>query len=158
MRSAGNSPAPPVQPSQPESAEGAVRRPRARSVESKRRRSRSTPVARAFRALGIVEMSDDVELLVENEDLLTLLTHYATATGDREAWLDRVMTLDDAKPEELVRMHGLLIAGDLLEQNTGATPVLRRDGVPCCYRVTTAGQRALRRVQEWQESGEEEWS
>jgi hypothetical protein len=98
-------------------------------------------------------MSDDVELLVENEDLLALLTHYATAAEDREAWQDRVMTLDDAKPEELVQMHGLLIAGDLLEQNTGATPVLRRDGVPCCYRITTAGQRAHARAQEWLESG-----
>lgn len=104
-------------------------------------------------------MSDDVELLVENEDLLALLTHYATAAEeDREAWQDRVMAFDDAKPEELVQMHGLLLAGDLLEQNTGATPVLRREGVPCCYRVTTAGQRALRRVKEWLESGEEEWS
>lgn len=104
-------------------------------------------------------MSEDVELLIENPPLLSLLTHYADAAGeDRETWLDRIMTLEAAKPEELVRMHGLLLAGDWLEQNTGMTPVLRREGVPCCYRLTSNGRRALRRVKERLESGDEEWS
>lgn len=156
MRSAGNTPAPSAQPSRPEPAADQGRRPHGRAVEPKRSRGRSSPVARAFRALGVVDMSEDVELLVENQDLLTLLTHYAAE--DREAWQDRVMSVDGAKPEELVTLHGLLLAGDLLEQNTGSTPVLRRDGVPCCYRVTTAGRRALRRVQERLESNEDEWN
>jgi hypothetical protein len=104
-------------------------------------------------------MVDDVELLVENQPLLALLTHYAQAgTEDREAWQDRVMTLGGAKPDELVRLHGLLLAGDWVEQNTGSTPTLRREGVPACYRVTTGGQRALRRIKERLESGEEEWN
>jgi hypothetical protein len=89
-------------------------------------------------------MFDDVQQLREDAGLFHLLSHYAAAgAADREAWQDRVMHLDLVPAEALARLHGKLIAGDWIEQNTGATPVLQRGAVPCCYRVTPAGRRAL---------------
>lgn len=157
MHSAGNRTAQPAPTSPPDPAREEAARPESTPVQSKPRRCRSSQVARTLRAIGIIDMTEDVGLLIENRPLLTLLTHYADAGAeDRLVWQDRVMTIDGAKPDDLVTLHGLLLAGDWLEQNTGATPVLRRDGVPCCYRITTAGQRALRRVRERLESGDEE--
>jgi hypothetical protein len=89
-------------------------------------------------------MFDDLQPLLDNQLLLKLLAHYAEAAGeDREAWQDRVMEMDGARPEDLVRWHGLLLAGEWIEQNTGVTPVLQRGAVRSCYRVTRAGRRAL---------------
>jgi hypothetical protein len=93
------------------------------------------------------EIMDELQLLRDNDSLHRLLRHYGEAAGeDREAWQDRVMHLDGTCPDELARLHGLLLAGDWLEQNTGATPVLQRGAVPCCYRITGAGRRALKRI------------
>jgi hypothetical protein len=39
-----------------------------------------------------------------------------------------------------------LIAQGWVEQNTGATPVLKPGVISACYRVTSAGQRALKRT------------
>jgi hypothetical protein len=92
-------------------------------------------------------MFDELERLGENAHLLTLLAHYARAGEvDRETWQDRLMQLDGARPEDLVRLHGELIAYDWIEQNTGLTPAPRGGAVPQCYRVTPAGLRALRQV------------
>jgi hypothetical protein len=100
---------------------------------------------------------DELQLLRDNESLQQLLRHYGEAAGeDREVWQDRVMHLDGARPDELARLHGLLLASDWLEQNTGATPVLRRGAVPRCYRITSAGLRALKRVEVLQEEEDEE--
>ena len=39
------------------------------------------------------------------------------------------MELEGAKPRDLVRLHGQLLARGWVEQNTGATPVLRPGSV-----------------------------
>jgi hypothetical protein len=82
-------------------------------------------------------MFDELERLGENEDLFALLAHYArVGTADREAWQGRLALLNGAGAEDLVRLHGELIAYDWVEQNTGEVPV--------CYRLTPAGLRAFR--------------
>jgi hypothetical protein len=93
-------------------------------------------------------MFDDLDNLRADPRLLQLLRHYAEGSAaDREAWQDRVMELPGVRAEALAKLHGRLLACDWLEQNTGATPVLLRGAVPRCYRVTPAGQRALKRAQ-----------
>ncbi|HKI38384.1 MAG TPA: hypothetical protein VKA46_41425 [Gemmataceae bacterium] len=85
-------------------------------------------------------MFDELERLGENEHLFALLAHYARAgAADRETWQGRVMRMDGLRAEDLVKLHGELIAYDWIEQNTGAVPV--------CYRVTPAGLRAFREAQ-----------
>ena len=92
-------------------------------------------------------LSDGWPRLRQSEALGRLLTHYADlGAADREAWLDRRMGLEGAEPRELVRLHGQLIACGWVEQNTGATRVLRPGAVAACYRVTAAGLRALRQA------------
>jgi hypothetical protein len=104
-------------------------------------------------------MFDDVDHLRDDAGLLQLLSHYAEAgSDDRAAWQDRVMQLDGAAPEALVKLHGRLLACDWIEQNTGAAPGLRDGRVPCCYRVTTAGQRALKQARARREAEEDELS
>jgi hypothetical protein len=66
--------------------------------------------------------------------------------ADREAWQDRRMDLEGVEPRELVRRHGQLLARGWVEQNTGATPVLKPGAVAARYRVTAAGLRALRQA------------
>jgi hypothetical protein len=92
-------------------------------------------------------MFDEVQQLRDDAGLFRLLDHYAQAgAADREAWQDRVMHREDVAPEALSRLHGQLLACDWIEQNTGATPLLRRGAVPGCYRITTAGLRALKQA------------
>jgi hypothetical protein len=82
-------------------------------------------------------MFDEFERLGENEHLFGLLAYYARAgNDDREAWQRRLMQVEGVRAEDLVKLHGELIAYDWVEQNTGA--------VPACYRVTPAGLRAFR--------------
>jgi hypothetical protein len=82
-------------------------------------------------------MFDELERLGESENLFALLTHYARAgAADREAWQGRLGQLNGARAEDVVRLHGELIAYDWAEQNTGEVPV--------CYRLTPAGLRAFR--------------
>lgn len=88
--------------------------------------------------------------MYEDDDLLTvpglldLLNHYAgLAQPDRHAWQDRLMEQGDLAPRDLTRLHGELIASGYIEQNTGHT-LPNRPGVAACYRITTAGLRALR--------------
>jgi hypothetical protein len=94
-------------------------------------------------------MLDELELLSTDERLFQLLSHYAHAgAGNPLGWHDRCMELLGAEPRELVKLHGLLIAHQWLDQNTGSTPLLKR-GIPaCCYRITAAGLRALERAEE----------
>jgi hypothetical protein len=90
-------------------------------------------------------MFDELERLGETEPLFDLLAHYARAgADDREAWQDRLMQMEGVRAEELVKLHGELIAYDWVEQNTGALPAVRAGAVPQCYRVTPAGLRAFR--------------
>lgn len=92
-------------------------------------------------------MFDELDHLREDARLAALLTHYAECgDADREAWQDRLMALDGVPPETLVKLHGALLAFDWLEQNTGTVPASRPDTVPQCYRITAAGQRALRKA------------
>lgn len=102
-------------------------------------------------------MFDELDRLVEERHLLLLLSHYAQfPLVDREGWQDRLMVMDGVAAEDLVRLHGELIAQDWIEQNTGNTPVLGAGAVPQCYRVTSAGLRALKQAQAaWtEEAGE----
>jgi hypothetical protein len=92
-------------------------------------------------------MFDDLERLCGDGNLLTLLTQYAEAgSADRAAWQDRVMELEGVGPKELARLHGELIAHGWVEQNTGLTPVLKPGVAAACYRITSAGQRALKQA------------
>ena len=76
--------------------------------------------------MGTEALSDGWPRLRQSEALGRLLTHYADlGAADREAWQDRRMALEGVESRELVRLHGQLIACGWLEQNTGATPVLR---------------------------------
>ena len=94
-------------------------------------------------------MFDEFERLCRTKSLLRLLGHYADlGAKDREAWQDRVMSLEGVSPRELSRLHGELIACGWLEQNTGLTPGVKAGAVPGCYRVTPAGLRALRQVRD----------
>lgn len=91
---------------------------------------------------------DEMERLRTTEELYGLLRHYADlAIPDRQAWQDRLAEFANASPRELVRLHGELLAYGWLEQNTGLTPVLRIGAAPACYRVTSAGLRALKNLQ-----------
>ena len=81
-------------------------------------------------------MLDDIQRLRSNQHLLQLLSHYA-APG-KETWTNRLMQLDGAAPSDLVKLHGELIAFSWADQNTGQ--------VPCCYRVTASGLRAIQQV------------
>ena len=92
-------------------------------------------------------MLDELHVLQRNEYLSRLLAHYAEAGAtDREAWQNRVMNLEGVEGQELVKLHGKLIAFDWIEQNTGAVPILQQGPVPQCYRVTGAGLKALKMV------------
>jgi hypothetical protein len=92
-------------------------------------------------------MFNELVRLRDTPSLFELLSHYAgLATPDRQAWQDRQMQQDDCDPRDMIRLHGELIAHGWMEQNTGLAPLLRKDAVPACYRVTTAGIRALKQV------------
>jgi hypothetical protein len=92
-------------------------------------------------------MFDELEYLRASESLRRLLAHYAQmGTSDREVWQDRLMQLDGVEPRELTRLHGDLLAFGWIEQNTGITSTSKPGMVSSCYRITTQGQRALKRA------------
>jgi hypothetical protein len=92
-------------------------------------------------------MFDELERLREGKGLFDLLTHYhELAAIDRQVWQDRLAEMEGVPPRELVKLHGELLAYGWLEQNTGLTPVLRLGAAASCYRITTAGVRALKQV------------
>ncbi len=93
--------------------------------------------------------TDEMDRLRATKELYDLLTHYQEAGGgDRQAWQDRLQEMENVGARELVRLHGELLAFGWIEQNTGMTPALRPGGAPACYRITTAGLRALRQARE----------
>jgi hypothetical protein len=92
-------------------------------------------------------MFDEMEQLNGSAELRRLLAHYAQlGAADREAWQDRLMEMDGVAPKDLVRLHGELIAFGWVEQNTGMTPGRKPGVVAGCYRITAAGQKALKRA------------
>ena len=94
-------------------------------------------------------MLDEAEELDESTSLFHLLRHYAEpGVANREAWQDRVMALDELGTRELSRLHGELIARGWVEQNTGVTPIVKPGVAAACYRITTHGLRAYRKVRE----------
>lgn len=92
-------------------------------------------------------MFDEMDRLRHGKELSALLAHYADlAAPDRQAWQDRVTELNGVEPRELIKLHGELIAFGWLEQNTGATPVLKQGFAPACYRITPSGLRAVKQL------------
>ena len=94
-------------------------------------------------------MTDELEQLREDARLCDLLSRYSEAgAADRAAWLDRVLSIGDAGPADLSRLHGQLLAAAWIEQNTGYAVASGAGQVRQCYRVTPAGRQALRRHDE----------
>jgi hypothetical protein len=92
-------------------------------------------------------MFDELERLREVKELYDLLTYYQErGAADRQVWQDRLAEMAGIAPRELVKLHGELLAYGWLEQNTGLTPVLRVGSAASCYRITTAGIKALKQV------------
>ena len=81
-------------------------------------------------------MLDDIQRLRSNPHLLQLLSHYAVQ--GKETWTNRLMDMEGVAPSELSKLHGELIAFSWADQNTGQ--------VPCCYRVTASGLKAIQQV------------
>ena len=62
-------------------------------------------------------MFDDLDVLRSSPELQQLLSHYIQSTPeDQEAWLDRLMELEGVEPQDLVKLHGKLIAFSWLER------------------------------------------
>ncbi len=92
-------------------------------------------------------MFDELERLRDVKELFDLLTHYQDlAAADRQVWQDRLAEMEGVEPRHLVKLHGELLAYGWLEQNTGLTPSLRPGAAAGCYRITTAGIRALKQA------------
>ena len=92
-------------------------------------------------------MFDELERLRDEKELCDLLTHYAElGAADRQVWQDRLGEMQGVQPRTLVKLHGELLAYGWLEQNTGLTPLPRLGAAASCYRITTAGIRALKQV------------
>lgn len=86
-------------------------------------------------------MYDELDSLREVAGLVDLLRHYADlAAPDRLLWQKRVSAHPTHDRRTLTRLHGELIAGGWVEQNTGHSVA--------SYRVTPAGLRALRDLTE----------
>jgi hypothetical protein len=81
---------------------------------------------------------DEQQQLLRDKRLFQLLSHYVRGNEEnREIWQNRVMDLSGARPEDVVRLHGRLLACEWIEQNTGG-------GLTACYRATTGGRRAFK--------------
>jgi hypothetical protein len=92
-------------------------------------------------------MFDELERLRDVKELFALLRHYQqVGEADQQAWQDRLVEMEGVEPRQLVKLHGELLAYGWLEQNTGLTPVLRPGAAASCYRITSAGIRALKQA------------
>jgi hypothetical protein len=92
-------------------------------------------------------MFDELQRLRDMKELSDLLRHYQqVGEADRQAWQDRVAEMEGVEPRQLVKLHGELLAYGWLEQNTGLTPMLRAGAAASCYRITSAGIRALKQL------------
>jgi hypothetical protein len=85
-------------------------------------------------------MFDYLERLRNSPKLLQLFSHYAKLSeADPQAWHPRLMAMESDEKVDLSKLHGELIAFDFVDQNTGS--------LPCCYRLTRAGLKALRQIE-----------
>jgi hypothetical protein len=92
-------------------------------------------------------MFDEVERLLQSAELFELLTHYGDlGKEDREIWHDRLTEFQGARGRDLTRLYGELLAHGWLEQNTGDTPILELGRFASCYRIGSAGLKALKEV------------
>jgi hypothetical protein len=92
-------------------------------------------------------MFDEMDRLRESKELLHLLTHYADlGKADRQLWQDRLMESEGMPGRDLVKRHGELLAYGWIEQNTANTSTGRQGAASCCYRITSAGVRALKQA------------
>lgn len=92
-------------------------------------------------------MFDEMDRLREAKGLYGLLEYYGKlGAADRQAWQDRLAEMEGMASREVVKLHGELLAYGWLEQNTGMTPLLRPGAAPSCYRITSAGLRALKQA------------
>jgi hypothetical protein len=89
-------------------------------------------------------MLDEIAHLRTNPPLLQLLTHYARgAEPNRDAWHNRLMSIDGVERSEITQLHGELLAYDWIELNGGQSDHLLPGA---CYRITMDGLRAYRMV------------
>jgi hypothetical protein len=92
-------------------------------------------------------MVDELQQLRTPFELFQLLAHYgALGVTDREAWQNRLMEMPNLQANELVKLHGDLLAYGWIEQNTGVVSVFQPGTVAQCYRITPAGQKALKQA------------
>lgn len=83
-------------------------------------------------------MFDEIGRLASDLKLKELLEHYGLlGLENREIWQARLSLMDGVDERGISRLFGTLIAFGWIEQNTG--------GPGCSYRITSSGQRALRR-------------
>jgi hypothetical protein len=93
-------------------------------------------------------MFDEMDRLRDAKELCELLDHYRQLAGpDRQAWQDRLSEMNGVAARDLVKLHGELLAYGWIEQNTGTIPTAQPGAAPGCYRITTAGIRALKQLQ-----------
>lgn len=92
-------------------------------------------------------MFDEMDRLRSSLELGQLLLHYfELGQEDRQSWQDRLDELENVPRREVVRLHGELLAYGWLEQNTGLTPILAAGRHSACYRITSAGQKAIKQL------------
>jgi hypothetical protein len=85
-------------------------------------------------------MLENMDRLRNNPQLLQLFNHYARiGEANPEAWHSRLTVMECDGKIDLVKLHGELIAFDFIEQNTGQ--------LPCRYRLTRGGLKALREIE-----------
>jgi hypothetical protein len=93
-------------------------------------------------------MLDELEQLRDCPALLRLLSHYADrGATDRAVWQDRLMEMESVPGAEMVKLHGFLLGQLWLEMNVGFAKGKGVDVMASCYRITAAGQRALKQAQ-----------
>jgi len=101
-------------------------------------------------------MFDEIQRLRDCTALARLLAHYADrGAADRLVWQDRVMEWDSLEPVELVKFHGELLAHAWLEMNVGFAKGKGPGVMASCYRITSAGQRALKQAAHSDEDAED---
>lgn len=90
-------------------------------------------------------MIDEMDLLRNSQELQQLLTHYSESRDEdgKPHWQNRLMQIEGVDDDELVKLHGKLLAFSWINQDTG--------GLACTYRVTPSGLRAIKRIHNPQE-------
>jgi hypothetical protein len=100
-------------------------------------------------------MLDELQQLRDSAAMVRLLSHYAErGAADRTAWQHRLMEMDSVPPAEIVKLHGFLLGQQWLEMNVGFAKDKGIGVMASCYRITTAGHRALKQAQSADETEE----